>query len=122
MASYGEKEPEGLDGGEGEDEEAAADAPVEEAGGERAVGAREGGVVVEREAGGPRLVSRAGGGGGASLRLERVRADSLEGGFGAEGSPVRGRRRRGGGGEARAAAEHLVLGLGPRLLTWVWAC
>ena len=114
MASYGEKEPEGLDGGEGEDEEAAADAPVKEAGGERAVGAREGGVVVEREAGGPRPVSRAGGR-GAGLRLERVRADSLEGGFRAEGSPVRGRRRRGGGGGASGArvwAAVADLGLG----------
>jgi hypothetical protein len=101
-------EPEGLDGGEGEDEEAAADALVEAAGGERAVGAREGGVVVDREAGGPRLVSRAGGG-GAGPRLERVPADSLEGGFRAEGSPVCGRRRRGDGGEARSAAEHLVV-------------
>ena len=106
MARCGEKEPEGLDGGEGEDKEAAADALVEEAGGERAVGPREGGVVVEREAGGPRLVSRAGAG-GAGFRLERVRADSLEGGFRAEGSPVRRRRRRGGGGQARSAAEHL---------------
>jgi len=106
MARCGEKEPEGLDGGEREDKEAAADALVEEAGGERAVGPREGGVVVEREAGGPRLVSRAGAG-GAGFRLERVRADSLEGGFRAEGSPVRGRRRRGGGGGASGA--------------WVWA-
>jgi len=48
-------QPEGHDGGEGEDEEAAVDALVEEAGGERGVGASEGGVVVEREAGGARL-------------------------------------------------------------------
>lgn len=56
---------EGHDGGEGEDEEAAADALVEEAGGERGVGASEGGVVVEREAGGARLavvLVRVGGG------------------------------------------------------------
>lgn len=43
-----------------------------------------------------------------------VRADGLEGGFRAEGSPEHGRRRRGGGGgEARSAAEHWWLGFGP---------
>lgn len=83
---------------------------MEEAGRERAVGAGEGGVVVQREAGGPRLVVRVGGkGGGGSLQRERVRADGLEGGFRAEGSPLRGRRRRGDGGEPQSAAEHLVL-------------
>lgn len=39
---------EGLDGGKGEDEEAPAEAAVEEVSGERGVGAGEGGVVVER--------------------------------------------------------------------------
>lgn len=47
---------EGLDRGKGEDEEAPAEAAVEEASGERGVGAGEGGVVVEREVGGARLV------------------------------------------------------------------
>lgn len=47
---------EGYDGGERENEEAAADALMEEAGGERGISASEGGVVVEREAGGGRLV------------------------------------------------------------------
>jgi hypothetical protein len=54
--------PEGIDGGEGEDEEAASEAAMEEVGGECGVGAGEGGVVVEREVGGARLVLGGGGG------------------------------------------------------------
>lgn len=53
---------EGIDGGEGEEEEAASEAAMEEVGGECGVGAGEGGVVVEREVGGARLVLGGGGG------------------------------------------------------------
>lgn len=53
-----QEKPEGLDGGEGEDEEASAEAAVEEVGGERGVGAGEGGVVVEREVRGAHLALR----------------------------------------------------------------
>jgi hypothetical protein len=50
--------PEGLDGGEGKDEGVPFEAAMEEVGGECGVGAGEGGVVVEREVGGARLVLR----------------------------------------------------------------
>jgi hypothetical protein len=82
---------EGLDGGEGEHEEASAEAAVEEVGGERGVAAGEGGVVVEREVRG-------------AVGVLGVRADGLEGRLRAEGSPELGRRRRGNADEAVAAA------------------